>query len=277
VEVNRIWQNHFGVGLVATPDNWGFLGQKPTNPALLDWLAATFVEQGWSIKKMHKLILMSDTYRRSTVAAAKTEALAAKVDPDNTLLWKMPRRRLEAEPFRDALLSVSGRLDLTLGGSLLKTRNHDYVTNDQSGNAAQYSSPRRSLYLPIIRNALFDMFQAFDYGDPSMVNAKRATTTVAPQALYVMNSPFVQEQAKAFAAALLAQAGRSDSDRIGMAYLKAFSRPPTPEETTHATAFLTSYASRLAPTEPEAQKRRTQAWQAFCHILFASNEFIYVN
>ncbi len=333
VEVNRIWQNHFGVGLVPTPDNWGFLGLKPTHPELLDWLASIFtagVEEeagvggrvsgvgnreegrgnkesrkagndsiqnpkskiqnptpdtrhptpyacGWSLKKLHKLILLSNTYQMGTVPDAKTEAIASKADPDNTLLWKMPRRRLEAESFRDALLFVSGKLDLTLGGSLLKTKNHDYVTNDQSGNAAQYGSPRRGLYLPIIRNALYDMFQAFDYGDPSMVNAKRATTTVAPQALFVMNSPLVQEQAKAFAAGLLSHTDLSEPTRVRMAFLKAFSRPPTPEETARAAAFLTSYASRLASTEPDAQKQRTQAWQAFCHILYASNEFIYVN
>jgi hypothetical protein len=276
VEVNRIWQNHFGTGLVATPDNWGFLGLKPTNPELLDWLAATFVEQGWSLKKIHRLILMSNTYQMGTVPDAKTEAIASKADPDNTLLWKRPRLRLEAEPFRDALLFVSGKLDRTLGGSLLMTRNHDYVTNDQSGNAAQYNSPRRSLYLPIIRNALFDMFQAFDYGDPSMVNARRSTTTVAPQALYVMNSPFVQDQAKAFAAELLSHADLSEPERIRLAYRKAFSRPPTPEESLRAAAFLTTYASRLT-AEPDTQKRRTQAWQALCHILYASNEFIYVD
>src|SRR5260221_13859416 len=122
------------------------------------------------------------------------------------------------------------------------TKNHDYVTNDQSGNVATYSAPRRSLYLPIIRNALYDMFQAFDYGDPSMVNAKRSTTTVAPQALYVMNSPFVADQAKTFAAVLLSQTTLSEPERVRMAYLKAFSRPPTPEETTRATTFLTGYA-----------------------------------
>src|SRR5260221_7597295 len=111
------------------------------------------------------------------------------------------------------------------------TRNHDYVTNDQSGNAANYNVPRRSLYLPIIRNALYDMFQAFDYGDPSMVNAKRSTTTVAPQALFVMNSPFVIEQARYFAESLQSQASLKDVDRIRAAYLRAYSRPPTSAET----------------------------------------------
>src|SRR5262249_52979125 len=114
-------------------------------------------------------------------------------------------------------------------------------------------------------------------GDPSMVNAKRSATTVAPQALYVMNSPFVQAQANAFAASLLSRPGLSEPERVGLAYRKAFSRPPTLEEIARATAFLDTYSSRLSAKEPDPQKRRTQAWQAYCHILYASNEFIYVN
>jgi mono/diheme cytochrome c family protein len=277
VEVNRIWQNHFGTGIVQTPDNWGFLGARPTSPQLLDWLAATFVEQGWSIKKLHRIILLSNTYKMGTVADPKTESIASKTDPDDALLWKMPRRRLEAEPFRDALLSVSGKLDLSVGGSLLTTRDHDYVTNDQSGNAANYNAPRRSIYLPIIRNALFDMFQAFDYGDPSMVNARRSTTTVAPQALYVMNSPFVLDQARAFAANLLARTQVNDADRLKAAYMRAYSRPPTAAETGKGLGYIAAYSARLAGTVPDAGRRREQAWASFCQLLFASNEFIYVN
>jgi len=273
VEVNRIWLGHFGEGLVRTPDNWGLLGEPPTHPELLDWLAATFEEQGWSIKKMHRLIMLSNAYQMSSTDDAKAEL----ADPDNRLLWRMNRRRLEAEPFRDAILAVSGKLDHTLGGSLLTTKNFDYVTNDQSANAAQYSAPRRSLYLPIIRNALFDMFQAFDVGDPSMVNAKRATTTVASQALFVMNSPFVLEQSKAFAASLLARPMTNDADRIALAYKEAFGRPPTTDEVYRGTTYLSGYADRLAGTEHDAQKRRALAWDSLCQILFAANEFIYVN
>ena len=277
VEVNRIWQGHFGTGIVQTPDNWGFLGLRPANPELLDWLAATFVEQGWSIKKMHRLILTSNTYKMATIADPKTEEIASKSDPDNTLLWKMPHRRLEAEPFRDALLFVAGRLDLSVGGSLLMTKNHDYVTNDQSGNAANYNAPRRSLYLPIIRNALFDMFQAFDYGDPSMVNAKRSTTTVAPQALFVMNSPFVIEQARYFAESLGVSGQRTDAERIKLAYLRAFDRPPSSAETQKAQAYIAAYSARVPATETDSAKRSAIAWTSFCQLLLASNEFIYVN
>jgi hypothetical protein len=277
VEVNRIWQGHFGDGIVRTPDNWGLLGLRPSDPQLLDWLAATFVENGWSLKKMHRLILMSNTYKMGTTPDPKTEEIASRSDPENTLLWKMPRRRLEAEPFRDALLFVSGKLDLSMGGSLLTTRDHDYVTNDQSGNAARYNVLRRSLYLPIIRNALFDMFQAFDYGDPSMVNARRSTTTVAPQALYVMNSPFVIDLARSFAGNLLAKPGASDADRLKSAYLRAYGRPPLAQETRKDLDYVTAYSARLASTVPDAAERRVRAWTSLCQLLFASNEFIYVN
>ena len=272
VEVNRIWQEHFGAGLTRTPENFGLLGERPSHPELLDWLAATFVEKNWSIKQMHRLIMLSNTYQLSTTADAK----AALNDADNRLLSHFNRRRLEAEPFRDSLLFVSGKLDETLGGSLLGTPNNAYVTNDQSGNAAQYNAPRRSVYLPIIRNALFDMFQAFDVGDPSIVNARRSTTTVAPQALYVMNSPFVLDQAKAFAEAAQ-KAGKTDIERVNAAYLRAYDRTATPAEITRALSYLTRYHAALAPSIPDAAKRQQMAWQSLCQIILASNEFIYVN
>ena len=157
------------------------------------------------------------------------------------------------------------------------TKNHDYVTNDQSGNAATYGSPRRGLYLPIIRNALYDMFQAFDYGDPSMVNAHRSTTTVAPQALFVMNSPFVIEQARRFAESIRGQAHQSDADAIRLAYLRAYSRPPTSAETQKALGYVAAYAARLPSTVTDSAKRTEMAWTSFCQLLLASNEFIYVN
>ncbi len=273
VAVNRIWQGHFGEAIVRTPENWGLLGDRPAHAELLDWLATTFVQQGWSQKKVHRLIMLSNTYKMSTLYNPK----AALADPENRLLWRMDRRRLEAEPFRDAILFVSGKLDLSLGGSLLTTPNNDYVTNDQSGNGAGYNAPRRSIYLPIIRNALFDMFQAFDMGDPSMVVAKRTATTVAPQALFVMNSPFVMEQSKALAESLLSDTAVMDAKRIEQAYLKLFSRPPTQAEIAEGTAYLAKYSQALSATEKDADKRRHTAWASYCQILLASNEFIYVN
>ncbi len=273
VAINRIWQGHFGEALVRTPENWGLLGDRPVHAEMVDWLASSFIQQGWSQKKMHRLIMLSNTYKMSTANNAK----AALADPENRLMWRMERRRLEAEPFRDAMLFVSGKLDMTIGGSLLTTPNNDYVTNDQSGNGAGYNAPRRSLYLPIIRNALFDMFQAFDMGDPSMVVAKRATTTVAPQALYVMNNPFVLEQAKALADGLLSDKAATDTKRIERTYLKLFSRPPHSAEVAEGIAYLAKYAAALEAKEKDADKRRKMAWDSLCQILLASNEFIYVN
>lgn len=272
VEINRIWQEHFGVGFTRTPDNFGLLGEKPSHPELLDWLSSTFVEKGWSIKQIHRLIMLSSTYQQSTTADPKT----ATVDPDNRLLSHFNRRRLEAEPFRDSLLYVSGKLEESFGGTLLGTPNFGYVTNDQSGNGANYNAPRRSIYLPIIRNALFDMFQAFDMGDPSIVNAHRSTTTVATQALYMMNSPFVMEQARAFADEL-EKTGKSDAARLNEAYLRAYSRPASPAEVAKATAFLSTYEAKLEKSVPDVNKRKLIAWQSLCQVILAANEFIYVN
>lgn len=273
VAVNRIWQGHFVEGLVRTPDNFGKMGEKPSHPELLDWLAATFVEKGWSMKAMHRLIMLSNSYQMSSTLNLK----ANELDPDNRLFWRMNRRRLEVEPFRDALLKVAGKLDTKMGGSLLATKDTDYVTNDQSRDGAQYTAPRRSIYLPVIRNSVFDMFQAFDFSDPSAVVAKRASTTVAPQALFMMNSPFVLEQSKYFAEDLLSQSGMTDDQRIRAAYLRAFGRSPQVGETTRITKFMARYEQHLAAKEPDAAGRRLKAWQSVCQVLLASNEFSYVN
>ena len=293
VAVNRIWQGHFGHGFVRTSDNWGFLGDKPTHPELLDWLANEFMNQGndgrvasanpssvirqpskaWSLKRLHRLIMTSNTYKMST----RNDEAAFMADPENKLLWRMNRRRMEAEPFRDALLAVSGNLDRQMGGSLLTSKNNDYVTNDQSGNAARYDNHRRSVYLPVIRNALFDMFQAFDVGDPTLVNAKRSSTTVAPQALYILNSPFAIEQARDFAKRMLSDSGLTDEGRVDRAYRIAFARPATAVEKKKALAYVVNHQVALAKTESDSGKQREKAWTSFCQILLASNEFIYLN
>jgi len=298
VQVNRIWQGHFGEGLVRTPDNWGLLGDKPTHPELLDWLASEFMgsngvmvygsdgkpnnttlhhsntpSRAWSIKRMHRMIMLSNIYQMSCA----NDARCLQVDPENRLLWRMNRRRLEAEPLRDAMLATSGKLDFTMGGSLLDTGNHSYVTNDQSANAARYHSARRSIYLPVIRNALYDMFQAFDVGDPSMVNAKRGSTTVAPHALFVMNSPFVLEQAAGFAERILAAPRLSDAERVRRAYLMALSRAPSAAETSRALSYVEAVAKVVAGHEKDQAKIRAKAWQSICQTLLASNEFAYVD
>jgi len=294
VMVNRIWQGHFGEGIVRSPDNFGKLGERPTHPELLDWLALHFAGvssskfqvsgsgnlkpetsnlKPWSMKSMHRMILLSNTYQMSTAYDAR----AALADPENRLLWRANRRRVEVEAIRDSMLSVSGELDRAMGGNLLKTPNFGYVTNDQSGNGAQYDSLRRSLYLPVIRNAVYDVFQVFDFVEPSLLSGKRANTTVAPQALFLMNGQFVVERARAFARQLLDEKAADDGARITSAYLRAFGRSPQADETAAALAYVKAYDEKLAPKESDAEKRRLRAWQSFCQILFASNEFVYVN
>ncbi|MBB6052233.1 DUF1553 domain-containing protein [Armatimonas rosea] len=262
VAVNRVWQKLFGEGLVGTADNWGLRGDKPSNPQLLDYLATSFVtDDGWSMKKLIRRIVLSDTYQQ---ASRYTDPVGQKKDIENKLVWRQNRRRLDAEPLRDSLLYVAGTLDTTMGGSLLGSKDYDYVTNDQSANKAQYDAPRRAIYLPVIRNAVYDFFGTFDFGDPSMVNAKRTPTTVSPQALYLLNSPLVMAQAQAFAKSLTGD----DDAKIRQAYERAFQRLPLPGELATARRFL-NRAAQVVPTE--------RAWAAWCQTLLAANEFLYVD
>jgi hypothetical protein len=272
VIVNRVWQHHFGEGLVRTPDNFGRLGERPTHPELLDWLSAQFTKGNWSVKKLHKLILLSATYQMSGTYEAK----AALADPENRLLWRFPRQRLEAEAIRDSMLAVAGTLERPAGGSLLNNGNFEYVTNDQSHSQTRYDSPRRSIYLPVIRNNVFDFFQAFDFVEPHVSNGKRASTVIASQALYLMNNPFVTAQASAFAGLLLKGQG-TDEERVKTAYLRAFARPVTSDEVSRSVSFIERYAAALEPTEKDAGVRRAKAWAAWCQVLFASSEFVYLD
>ena len=273
VMVNRVWQGHFGEGLVRTSDNFGLLGERCDHPALVDWLAHRFVASSWSVKQMHRLIMRSATYQMST----KYDDRAAQIDPENRLLWRMSRRRLSAEEIRDAIVAVGSRVDATMGGTLLGNRNHTYVTSTASVNDVKYDNPRRSVYLPVVRSAVYEVLSAFDFADPSSSNGKRPTTTVAPQALFMMNSPLVERQSKAMAERLLAGAATSDDDRVTAAYDCAYCRPPTAEEVGRAIAFLAEYQSQLSNQNQGKPEARTQAWQALCRVLLSSNEFVYVD
>ncbi|HEV3438578.1 MAG TPA: PSD1 and planctomycete cytochrome C domain-containing protein [Gemmata sp.] len=276
VIVNRVWQHHFGEGIVRSPDNFGSLGERPTHPELLDWLAARFIKDGWSLKKLHKLILMSATYQQALNPEHGTQTPEPNlVDPDNRLLWHFNRQRLEAEAIRDAIFFVAGSLDRTTGGSLLNSANFEYVTNDQSGTKIGYDTYRRSIYLPVVRNNVYDFLQAFDFVEPHVLNGKRANTVVAPQALFMMNNPLVTAQAKTFAESLLKFSG-SDEDRAKAAYSRAFARAGKPEEISRAVSFLHQYEAALPATEKDAAARRLKAWQAFCHVLYSSSEFVTV-
>jgi mono/diheme cytochrome c family protein len=276
VLVNRVWQHHFGDGLVRSPDNFGQLGDRPTHPELLDWLAVRFIQDGWSMKKLHRLLVLSSCYQQSSATHDSGRRTQDSVDPDNKLLWHFPRRRLEAEPIRDALFAVAGNLDSRMGGTLLNNGNFTYVNNENSTNTARYDNHRRSVYLPVIRNTVYDFFQVFDFAEPHVPNGKRASTVVAPQALYLMNSPMVREQSRAFADSLLSDPC-DDFARVKLAYLRAYGRPATDEEVVQVQDYIARYEEAVSATEKDASKRRPRAWQSFCQVLYSSSEFIYVN
>lgn len=269
VIVNRVWLWHFGEGLVRSPDNFGLRGEKPSHPELLDWLAMWFMENGWSIKKLNRLICNSATYQQAVLGHAPA------TDAENLLLSGFPRQRLDTEVLRDCMLSASGRLDLQIGGSLMTVLDRTYANG---GNAPadiakqmHYESTRRSLYLPVIRNAIHDFFAAFDYPDPGMLTGKRARTTVAPQALFLMNSPFVVEQASHLASQLAALA--HDEVRAREVYQRILSRLPDETESKQAVTFVLQ--EEIAWREAGNPEPRIKAWQRFCHALLMSNEFLY--
>ncbi len=268
VMVNRVWLHLFGRGLVGTPDNFGTLSEPPTHPELLDHLAQRFIEQRWSIKRLIRAIMLSSTYQMS---AAHNPAAYAR-DPDNRLLWRMNRRRLEAEALRDAMYAVSSQLDRTIGGSSLLTNAPPMAGVPVPSGIIETN--RRSLYLPVIRNNLTDLFQVFDFPDPHVIAGVRHTTSAPTQALFMMNSPFVQTLAGNWAEALLRNATADDAATIKNAYLQALGRPPTSTENTRAQWFLASGGSDAAQPDPGA---RLAVWRHFCHALLASTEFRYID
>ena len=288
VAVNRLWHWHFGRGLAPKPSNFGTRGGEPTHPELLDWLSRRFVQDGWSMKSMHRLILNSSTWR----AGASEDPEAFRIDPDNRLLGRRDPRRLEAEPIRDSLLAVSGGLETEMGGSLLRSGNFAYVTNDQSTSNEVYTSKRRAIYLPLIRNDMYPFFSIFDYPDSSVSVDARPSTMVAQQALFMMNSPLVLAQAEELARHVLSGEDWSDQQRITHLYLTCFARHPDPLQIEGAMAFLDRIRSE-PPTgrsaswpenpmasdaaAPEPMDPELHAWRTLCHALLASNEFIYLD
>jgi len=252
VFVNRVWKHHFGEGLVRSVDNFGKLGEQPSHPDLLDDLALGFIQGDWSVKQLHRRMLTSRAYR----ASSQPNSHSATVDPENRLLSWYPRRRLEAEPIRDAILAVSGNLDETLGGSLHDGGNQEYV------GEPNYDRPRRTLYLPVLRSKVVDFLQTFDFPDPSSPNGRRESTVVAPQALWFLNSDFVRKQAKVFADRLHRDEPKDVQARIRLAYRHVYAREPTSTEVQRAEAFLAADSK--------------QGWALFTQALFAANEFIHL-
>ncbi|MBL8816985.1 MAG: DUF1553 domain-containing protein [Planctomyces sp.] len=254
VMVNRLWQHHFGRGLVGTPDNFGQLGERPSHPELLDYLAVRFQELGWSVKAMHREMMLSSTYQQSSDGSEASLA----IDADNRYLWRMNRRRLDVEAWRDALLSVSGRLDRRMGGA--------------STNLSDADNSRRTVYAFISRHELDSMLRLFDFPDANITNSSRSETTVPQQQLFVINSPFMLNQARAFAARLREEAGEGDTDRIRLAFELAFGRPVTEDELQLGLTYVTAEDS-----EEEKQGTTLSRWERYTQILLASNEFLYVD
>jgi hypothetical protein len=264
VMVNRIWAWHFGQGLVSSTENFGVMGDKPSNPLLLDWLADYFVKSGWSIKSMHRLILSSSTWQMASQHPHETTYL--QIDPDNRLLWKQNLRRLEAEQIRDAILAVSGRLDRRLGGKTLPLRNRQFVFNHTSEDHTTYGSLRRALYLPVIRNNLYPLFEQFDFPDPTMPTGMRHETVIAPQALVMLNDPLILDSAAAMANEMTHQ-HTSPVARVRQIYLRTLGRYPEPNELERDTNFLTNLSPRT---------EKNHAWMLYCQSMLASNGFLYL-
>jgi hypothetical protein len=295
VVVNRLWQHHFGKGLVGTPNDFGLRGERPTHPELLDWLATELVQSGWSLKHIHRLIVLSSTYRQSST---HDDAAARTADPDNRLLWRMNRRRLEGEALRDSVLAVSGRLTSWLGGPMvrvpLEPEVYDLIFTEGEPDGLWLVTPdrrehtRRSLYLFNKRNVRLPMLEAFDQPDTLTSCPIRPVSTFAPQALILLNGPFMQEQARAFAARLCREA-ESDEGRMARAHLLALGRAATAGEVELAQQFLREQTvllrerlrNRRSVALPDdlpegTDPARAAALADFCLALLNRNGFVHV-
>ena len=269
VFVNRVWRWRFGKGIVASVDNFGILGDKPTHPALLDYLATTFArDDKWSLKKLHKRMMLTNTY----MMGGSYDAKAAALDPDNKLLWRYPRHRLEAEAIRDSILAVTGTLDRKVGGTLLNFGARQYVTSTANSDPVNYDSVRRAVYLPVVRSALYDVYTAFDFGDPTVMNGDRPTTTVAPQALFMLNSQVMLTATKVLAEKVTKTPATEDANSVRELYVTFYGREATIKEVKQAEDFLKRFENVYA----KAKQPRVSAWQSLCKALIAANEFIYV-
>ena len=267
VIVNRVWLHLFGRGLVPTPDNFGAAGQRPSHPELLDTLAVDFMADGWSIKRLIRRIVLSRAYGLDSCHDPHN----FEADPDNALIWRMSKRRLEGEALRDALLFVSGRLALEPPVGSAVARTGEGLAMFLRVDSLDASDPHRSVYLPVVRDRVLESLALFDFADPSLVTGERATTTGPAQALYFMNGTFVSRQAEALADRVRASEG-DDAQRVDRAYRLALARLPTTAERDRARAFLRDFASRAGGADPARA-----AWSTFCQALFASAEFRYLD
>ncbi|MEP7336939.1 MAG: DUF1549 and DUF1553 domain-containing protein [Acidobacteriota bacterium] len=271
VMANRIWQWHFGEGIVRTPDNFGKMGERPTHPELLDWLAREFSSkngQGWSIKAMHRTLMLSSAYQMSSEVAP--ESLAA--DPENRLLSRFNRRRLFVEEMRDGLLAIDGSMDWTMGGTLQSGTGTDGENDGKRLSLNPEKLTRRSVYVPLRRANLPTLLNLFDFGDATAMSGKRQLTNVATQALFWMNSEFVTDRSHRFAEQLLKDKTLGDAERLKTAYFRILNRAPAEDETAKALGYISAFKQKFAGEAAEMK-----AWQSFCRVLMASNEFTYVD
>jgi hypothetical protein len=272
VMVNRIWQHHFGKPIVPTPSDFGLRGTPPTHPDLLEWLAGEFVAGGWSIKAMHRRIMLSETYQ----LASDHDSANAAADTGNARYWRADRRPLDAEALRDTLLHLGGNLELDRPGPHPFPAAESWKFSAHHQFKALYPSEHRSVYLMVQRLHPHPYLALFNGPDTSVTTAVRDQSTVALQALYLLNNPFVHDQAARFAARVTA-AGRDAGGRVDLAYARAFGRPPTEAERGRATAFLGRYERQLAGEGVGPEGRAREAWTALARAMLASNEFLYVD
>lgn len=259
VLVNWVWQNHFGVGLVRTPDDFGTRGQAPTHPELLDYLADQFRKNGWSIKWLHRQIMLSQAYRQGAIENEQ----ARQIDPENALLWRMPRRRLDFESMRDAMLATADELDVTMGGRPIDLN-------------ASPAVPRRSVYGFVNRDVIANLMSTFDSANPNACTAKRPETTVPQQTLFALNSDFIQDRAAKLTAITKQMNLSSDEERIIVMVRKTLCRTPTETEVARAKAFLAD-AGANAPAADGVLPDPERGWSLLAHALMASNEFTFLD
>ena len=273
VFVNRVWQWHFGQGLVNTPSDFGLRGEAPSHPELLDWLASEFISSGWSVKALHRLIMRSQTYQLSS----DDDRHNLQVDPANRLLWRHSVRPLDAESIRDAMLEVSGRLDRAGAGPHPFPPVETWAFTIHRPFHEVYDSDHRSVYLMVQRNRRHPFLALFDAGDPNLSVPQRLPTTTPTQSLYLMNSPFVREQSEAFARRLLAHPAEDAAARVRLAFEMAHGRVPADTEIRDAVSFLTGYQQELARLVPRQADEEVAAWAGLLRVLLTSNAFLYVD
>jgi hypothetical protein len=284
VMVNRLWQQHFGVGLVATSNDFGMQGEAVTHPELLDWLAVEFMDRGWSVKEMHRLMVLSSAYcQDSLVEAGNADHVRAfATDPGNKLLWHARRRRLEGEAVRDAFLSLSGDLNDRMFGYSARPKLPEKVSNyawKPDANVADQN--RRSIYIFTKRNMRYPLFDAFDWPDLHNSCSRRPITTTAPQALLLLNGDLALDEAKGWSARLLTKHGADDAALVAEAYRAAWSRAATSDEVRLGVRFINDQSARMTkktagqPMTPAAA--RAAAVADFCHAVLNANEMLYVD